>query len=223
MRLTLMTLALLATAAGPLAAQTAAPPDAAPAAETAAPAPGGGGLPGSAEAMPVAGKYVFDPDHCHIVWSYEHMGFSTSNGLVRGITGSITIDPADPGAATVEASFPLSALQTVSANLDQHIMGADFFHGAAPETAITFKSTAVEVTGDRTARVSGDLTLNGVTRPVTLDVQLRGVGEDPIVGKPSVGFQGTGTLKRSDFNLGAFAPAVSDEVRVEINLEAHKG
>jgi len=222
MRLTLTTLALLAMTAGPLAAQTAPAPDAAAPASPAAAAPAGG-MPGSEDALPVAGTYIFDPDHCHIVWSYEHMGFSTSTGLIRGVMGSITIDPADPAAASVEASFPLSALKTVSANLDQHMMGADFFNGAAPDTAITFRSTAVEVTGDRTAKVTGDLTLNGVTKPVTLDVRMRGAGEDPIVQKPSVGFQGTATIKRSDFNLGAFAPAVSDEVQVQVNVEAHKG
>lgn len=230
MRLTLSTLALLALAATPLSAQTApadsAPAEsgqpadaaAAPAGDTAAP----GSLPGSEEAVPVAGTYAFDPEHSHIVWTYEHMGFSTSTGLIRGVTGSITLDPADPGAATVQASFPLSALKTVSATLDQHMMGDDFFAGAAPDTAVTFTSTAVEVTGDRTATVTGDLTLNGVTKPVTLEVRMRGVGQDPVTGAFATGFQATGTLLRSDFNLGAFAPAVSDEVRVEINVEAHK-
>lgn len=221
MRLTLTTLALLAMTAAPLAAQTAPAGDAAPADGAAAPA--AGGLPGSDEALPEAGTYAFDPDHSHIVWRYEHMGFSTSTGLIRGVTGSITLDPANPAAATVQASFPLSSLQTVSTNLDQHMMGDDFFAGAAPDTAITFTSTAVEVTGDRTAKVTGDVTLNGVTKPLTLDVTMRGVGQDPVINQPSVGFQGTGTLKRSDFNLGAFAPAVSDEVQVEVNVEAHKG
>ena len=217
MRLTLTTFALLAITALPLSAQTAAPTDAPSAAE----APSAIADP-AAEAV-VAGSYAFDPQHSHIVYTYEHMGFSTSTGLVRGVTGTITLDPADPAAATVEASFPLSSLKTVSADLDEHIMGPDFFNGEAPETAITFTSTTVEVTGDQTATVTGDLTLNGQTKPVTLDVTLRKAGEDPIVGALSVGFQATGTVKRSDFGLGAFAPAVSDEVQVTINVEAHKG
>lgn len=226
MRLILSTFALLAMTAGPIAAQTAPAEDAAPAAEAAAPAAQpapADALPGSQDALPDAGTYAFDPDHCHIVWTYEHMGFSTSTGLIRGVTGAITLDPADPGASTVEASFPLSAFQTVSVNLDQHLSGDEFFGGAAPDTAITFKSTAVEVTGDRTAKVTGDVTLNGVTKPLTLDVTMRGVGQDPVVDKPSVGFQATGVLLRSDFDLDAFAPAVSDEVQIEINVEAHKG
>ena len=103
------------------------------------------------------------------------------------------------------------------------MMGDDLFAGDPPDTAVTFASTGVEVTGDRTAKITGDLTLNGITSPVTLDVTMRGVGQDPVVGKPSVGFQATGTLLRSDFGLGAFAPAVSDEVQLEVNVEAHKG
>ena len=215
MRLTLTTLALLTLSAFPLSAQTAAPADAPSATDAAAAEP-------AAQAL-VAGSYAFDPQHSHIVYTYEHMGFSTSTGLVRGVTGTITLDPADPAAATVEASFPLSSLKTVSADLDEHMMGPDFFNGQAPETAITFKSTAVEVTGDHTAKVTGDLTLNGQTSPVTLDVTLRKAGEDPVVGALSAGFQALGTVKRSDFGLGAFAPAVSDEVQVTINVEAHKG
>ena len=139
------------------------------------------------------------------------------------MTGTITLDPADPAAAVVEARFPLSALRTVSAALDRDMMGADFFDGASPDTAITFRSTVVEVTGDAAAKVTGDLTLNGVTKPVTLDVTLRRLGESPVTGLPTAGFRATGTMKRSDFNLGAFAPAVSDEVEIEVNVEAQKG
>ena len=130
------------------------------------------------------------------------MGFSNSTGMVRGVTGTLTLDGADPARSTIEASFPLSALQTVSATLDGHIMGKDFFDDAAPDTAITFKSTAVEPTGDMTANVTGDLTLNGQTRPVTLEVELRQVAVDPVSNVPTAGFRATGTIKRSDFGLG---------------------
>ncbi len=119
--------------------------------------------------------------------------------------------------------FPLSSLQTIAPELDEHLMSKDFFDGAAPATAITFDSTDVQLTGDTTARVTGDLTLNGVTKPVTLDVTLRRMGQDPMTQKPVAGFDITGTMKRSDFNLGAFAPAVSDEVDLLISVEALKG
>ena len=200
--------AVLATAL-PVAAQQAAPADPAAAAQT-------------APAERVAGTYQLDPDHTQVLFTYDHMGFSRSTGMVRGITGSVTLDPATPEKSAVEASFPLSALMTVSADLDKHLSSKDFFNGAAPDTAITFKSTAVEPSGDK-ARVTGDLTLNGVTKPVTLDVTLRQMGESPMTKKPAAGFEATGTLKRSDFNLGAFAPAVSDEVQLTINAEAQKG
>jgi len=224
--------ALLLATALPLVAQTAG--QEAPAAESAAPAAtapateGAAGAQAQAPAAPepveASGTYAFDPNHTHIVWSYEHMGFSTSTGVIRGVTGSVTLDPADPAASTVEASFPLSALQSVSPELDRHLIeNEEFFAGAPADTAITFRSTAVEPTGDTTARVTGDLTLNGQTRPVTLDVTLRQSAVNPIDKVEAVGFQATGTLKRSDFGLGAFAPAVSDEVEITINAEGHKG
>lgn len=169
-----------------------------------------------------AGEYRLDPHHSQVVFSYDHMGMSTSRGMVRGVAGTVTLDPADPGASRVEAMFPLSALQTVTPELDEHLMGKDFFNGAAPATAVTFTSTDVQPTGEGTAQVTGDLTLNGVTRPLTLEVTLRRMGENPMTKKPAAGFEATGSLLRSDFNLGAFAPAVSDRVDLLISAEAVK-
>ena len=156
------------------------------------------------------------------MFSYDHTGFSTSHGFVNGVTGSVTLDKADPSKSTVEASFPLGSLRTIAASLDTHIMGDDFFKGAAADTAVTFKSTSVNMEGDDEAKVTGDLTLNGVTKPVTLDVELKKAGAHPMTGKPAVGFDIETKIKRSDFNLGAFAPAVSDEVEIDIAVEASK-
>ncbi|WP_299359213.1 YceI family protein [uncultured Paracoccus sp.] len=170
-----------------------------------------------------AGEYVFDQSHSQIVFSYDHMGMSTSHGVIRGVAGTITLDPADPANSKVEALFPLSSIQTIAPELDEHLGTEDFFAGAAPATAITFTSTSVEQTGPTTARVTGDLLLNDVTRPVTLDVTLRKLGAHPMTGQPAAGFDITGTINRSDFNLGAFAPAVGDEVDLQISVEAAKG
>ena len=226
-------LALSLALAGPGLAQTApaadaAPADAAPAAQApAAPAPADASAPPPApEETPagqIGGTYVFDPEHSQIVFSYDHMGFSTSRGFVNGVTGQVTLDEADPSKSTVEAQFPLSALRTVAPTLDEHLLSDDFFKGATAETLITFTSTAVTPKGDNEAEVTGDLTMNGVTRPVTLEVELNRAASSPMLGKPAVGFEIEGTLKRSDFGLGAFAPAVSDEVKIEIAVEALKG
>ncbi|MRX49088.1 hypothetical protein GI374_01270 [Paracoccus sp. S-4012] len=178
---------------------------------------------GGLEMVEPGGTWEFDPEHSHVIWSYDHMGFSTSTGTIRGVTGTVTLDQDNPANSSVEASFPLSALKSVSALLDEHLMGDDFFAGAAPDTAITFRSTSVEPTGDKTAKVTGNVELNGVTQPLVLDVTLRQTAVDPVTQLPTAGFAATGTLLRTDFNLGAFAPAVSDEIKLVINVEAKKG
>ncbi|MDO5620193.1 MAG: YceI family protein [Paracoccus sp. (in: a-proteobacteria)] len=185
----------------------------------------------SAEAVPAseataaaveAGTYGFDADHSQIVFHYNHMGFSTSFGFVNGLSGEAVLDPADPAKSTITASFPLSKLQTVSKGLDEHLMGDDFFKGAAPDTQVTFVSTEVAPDGDNKAKVTGDLTLNGVTKPVVLDVTLNKAAPSPMTNVATVGFEATTEIKRSDFNLGAFVPAVSDEVQIRIDAEMNK-
>ena len=209
--------------APPLAAQDAAPAEA-PAAEApatdAAAAPAT--KPGSDATMPDAGTYEFDPSHSQVVFSYDHMGFSTSHGFVNGVEGTIVLDPADPSKSSVEASFPLSALRTVDAELDEHLMGPDFFNVTGEAPLVTFKSTSVEPDGKDEARVTGDLTLNGITKPVVLEVEFNGAGLDPLTQAPTIGFSIESELKRSDFNLGAFAPMVDDEVEIDIDIEAKK-
>ncbi|MBA4492083.1 polyisoprenoid-binding protein [Paracoccus sp. S1E-3] len=220
--------------APPLAAQDAAPapvaeaPAQAPAAADAAPSaasaqtPAPMPIPASKTTTPDAGAYAFDPAHSQAVFTYDHMGFSTSRGFVNGIEGTITLDPADPAKSSVEASFPLSALQTLDAGLDKLVMGPDFFNVTGDAPLVTFKSTSVEPDGDDEARVTGDLTLNGITRPVVLEVEFNGAGLDPITQVPTIGFSIEAELKRSDFNLGGFSPAVEDEVEIDIEIEAKK-
>lgn len=192
-----------------------------------APAPAAATAP--AAAAPVAadtntsGTYNFDPDHSQIIFTYDHLGFSQSTGMVRGVTGTINLDTATPANSTVEASFPVSALLTPAKALDEHLMGDQFFKGIAPDTAVTFKSTSVVPDGDDEAKVTGDLTLNGVTKPVTLEVDLKKMAPNPMSNKPAVGFEAETKIKRSDFNLGAFTPAVGDEVELKIAIEAQKG
>jgi len=176
-----------------------------------------------AAAADIGGTYSFDPAHSQIVFSYNHMGFSVSYGMINGVTGQITLDAENPANSTVEASFPLSSIRTIDAGLDEHIYGEEMLNGAAPATAVTFRSTKVELEDDDEAKVTGELTLNGVTAPVTLDVDLMKAAPNPMTQKPAVGFVAEGEIKRSDFNLGAFAPAVSDEMEIRISVEAMKG
>jgi len=164
-------------------------------------------------------SYVLDSSHSQIVFEYNHLGFSTTYGMFSGFEGAIEFDAEDPAASSVEVSFPVISMFTGWEARDQHFMSGDFFD-AAEDEMVTFASTSIEVTGDTTALISGDLTLNDVTIPVVLDAQLNQAGTHPIANKEWLGFSATTTLVRSDFNVGAFAPYVSDEVKVAISIEA---
>jgi polyisoprenoid-binding protein YceI len=175
-------------------------------------------LAGAALAAPE--EYTIDTSHAQIVFSYDHLGFSTTTGMFGDITGTITFDAEDPAASSVNATFPVASLMTGFQGRDEHFASPDFFgaEGAAPE--VTFVSTGIEVTGENTALITGDLTLNGVTQEVVLDTVLNQQGTHPMEQKPWLGFDATTTLTRSEWNLGMFAPAVSDEVEVSISIEA---
>lgn len=176
-------------------------------------------------AAPTAGvtTWNFDPSHSQILFSYSHMGFSTTYGLFSGFDGVIQLDEAAPENSSVEVSFPVRTMLTGWEERFGHFMSDDFF--GAPEgdeQMVTFKSTAVELTGDNEANITGDLTLNGVTKSVVLEAELNQQGDHPAAGKPWIGFDAETTIKRSDFDLGMFAPAVGDEVEIDISVEATK-
>ncbi|MFN4160100.1 MAG: YceI family protein [Gemmobacter sp.] len=183
----------------------------------------------AAAALAVAGlpalaapeAYKIDASHAQIVFSYNHLGYSTGYGMFSGFEGEIAFDAENPAASSVTVSFPVRSMLTGWEARFEHFMSPDFF-GAAGDEAVSFASTAIEVTGETTARITGDLTLNGVTKPVVLDAVLNAASVHPMEGKPWAGFSATTTLLRSDFGLGLFAPFVSDEVAVQISLEAMK-
>lgn len=175
----------------------------------------------AAPAFAEAENYVLDPSHSQIVFSYNHLGYSTSYGMFGGFEGQIAFDQANPAASSVQVAFPVTTMLTGWQARFDHFMSPDFF-GATEDKTVSFKSTAIEVTGEKTAKITGDLTLNGVTKSVTLDAALTQAGEHPMEKKPWAGFTGTTTLLRSDYNLGMFAPYVSDEVQVMISVEAMK-
>ncbi|UWR21059.1 YceI family protein [Sulfitobacter sp. S190] len=168
-----------------------------------------------------AEKYVLDSSHSQVLFSYNHLGFSTTFGMFSGFEGEIMFDAEDPSNSTVTVSMPTKSMFTGWEQREAHFMSDDFF-GATDEDVITFTSTAIEVTGDDTAKITGDLTMNDVTKSVVLDATLNQTGTHPMAQKAWAGFDATTTLLRSDFNVGAFAPNVSDEVDVTISIEAMK-
>lgn len=175
----------------------------------------------AALAEPVA--YDFDPSHSQVVFDYTHMGFSTSTAIINGVTGKLMLDKENPSNSSVEATIPMSGLHMIATDLDAHLFGKDFFNTDKASAVATFKSTKVEVDDDQDeAKVTGDFTLNGVTKPVVLDVDLKQIANHPMSGKEVAGFDAETKIKRSDFNLGGFAPAVEDELDVTISVEASK-
>ncbi|HVF94737.1 MAG TPA: YceI family protein [Sphingomonas sp.] len=197
--------AALALAAAPILAQgpTAAPGSKNPAAVT-------------------GGTYKADPGHTLVTWTLDHLGFSPYTGIFGDVTGTLTLDPKNLGATKVDMTIPVSKVTTASSGLTAHLTRAgkaggkpDFFGAAAADAR--FVSTAVVATG-QTAKLTGNLTLNGVTKPVTLDVHFYGAGKMPaqMGGKENVGFHAVGTIMRSEFGLGFGIPMVGDAVKLDI-------
>ncbi|NID04363.1 polyisoprenoid-binding protein [Luteibacter jiangsuensis] len=173
---------------------------------------------GTAVAAPVT--YKLDPGHTMVLFSWNHFGFSNPTANLGQVDGTLVYDEKDPSKATVEATLPLSGLDSFVPKLDEHLKSADFLD-AAKYPNVTFKSTKVTPAGKGKLKVVGDLTVHGVTKPVTLDVTLNKIGPHPMMKVQTVGFDATTTLKRSDFGVGAYVPNVSDEIKVRITTEAH--
>ncbi|WP_298434992.1 YceI family protein [uncultured Jannaschia sp.] len=165
--------------------------------------------------------YVLDASHSQIVFNYNHLGFSTTWGMFSGFEGEIMFDADDPANSSVNVSMPASMMFTGWEQRDQHLQSPDFLDVAANDT-VSFSSTGIEVTGEDTALITGDLTVGGVTQEVVLDAKLNQQADHPMENKPWLGFDATTTLLRSEFDAGQFAPFVSDEVNVIISIEAQK-
>ncbi len=167
-------------------------------------------------------KYNLDPGHSNVLFSFNHLGFANIYGMFSGFDGEIMFDQENPANSSVKVEFPIKTMLTGWEKRFAHFMSADFFD-ATDEEMVTFVSTSIEVTGDTTALITGDLTLNGVTKSVVLDAKLNSVVEEhPLNKKQWAGFDATTTLVRSDYNVGNFAPFVSDEIPVIISIEAGK-
>lgn len=163
------------------------------------------------------GAYAIEPVHTRILFSLSHLGTSTWYGDFTHASGSAKIDPAHPGASSVEVSVPVDSVSTTNAALDAELKGADWFDAAKFPT-MTFKSRQITATGPNQGQIVGDLTLHGVTRPVTLQVTFHGVGPNPMTHAYTAGFDATGVIKRSDFGVAKYAPSiVGDDVTLIIS------
>lgn len=173
----------------------------------------------SLSAFAAPATYTLDPNHTLVLASWNHFGFSNPVANFGQVDGTIVYDADNVGASSVQVTLPLAGLNSFVPKFDDHLRSADFFEAAKYPNA-TFKSTKVEAAGEGKLKVTGDLTIKDKTRPVVLDVRLNKAAEHPMSKQPTIGFDATTTLKRSDFGVGKFAPNVSDEVTLRITTEA---
>ena len=163
--------------------------------------------------------YKIDPTHTIVLAQWNHFGFSNPSASFGNVEGTLVYDAADVARSSVEVTLPLSGLEGFSAKFNEHLRSADFFDAAKFPKA-TFKSTKVEAAGEGKLKVTGDLTVKDITRPVVLDATLNKAADHPMTKAPTIGFDATTTLSRTEFGVGNYAPAVSDEVELRITTEA---
>jgi polyisoprenoid-binding protein YceI len=164
--------------------------------------------------------YVIDGNHSMPRFAYSHMGFSTQESRFDKATGTIVIDRAAK-TGSVDVTIDAKSVDSGYPTFNEHLQGEDFFNTAKFPT-ITFKSSSMKFNGDSVASVDGDLTIKGVTKPVTLTVVSFKCMPHPMMKKDACGATATATVKRSDFNAGKYAPLVSDEVVLTIPVESIK-
>jgi len=165
-----------------------------------------------------AGTYKSDPTHAYVDFSYNHLGLSNPSLSFDTFEITMQLDPADVAATTISMTMDPASVVAGSEIWKEHLTSADWFDVEAnPE--ITFTSTSVEGAGDGAYVVDGELMLAGQTVPVTMNVTLNAAMNHPMSGDPVIGIDAGGEVLRSDFGLGKAAPAVSDEVQIELSAE----
>lgn len=165
-----------------------------------------------------SGIYVLDPAHGKITWSVDHMGFSTYVGQFTDVGANLDLNVQNPSASRLNATVMMDSVGTFHDGLDKHLKTADFFD-TAKHPAATFRATGIRLIDRDTAKISGNLTLRGVTRPIVFDADFNQAGVNPLDKVYSVGFDGRAKIKRSDFGINYGLPAVGDEVTLHFEAE----
>ena len=174
----------------------------------------------TAPAFAAPATYGVEPNHTYPRFSYSHLGFSTQQSRFDKTTGAVVYDK-EGKTGSVDITIDTRSVNTGSALFNQHIQAEDFLDTAQYPT-VTFKSSKIVFDGDKPVSIEGDLTMKGVTKRVTLTVTRFLAAPHPIQKKDTIGADAYTIVKRSDFNMGKYAPAVSDEVRIDIAIEALK-
>lgn len=163
-----------------------------------------------------AGSYTVEPNHTRVQFTVAHMGFTDWYGDFTHVAGTLRIDPAHVEASKLDISIPVASVSTTNATLDGELK-SDQWLGADQFPTIRFVSTRVVRTGPSKATITGDLTLHGVTKPVTLVASFNGAGVNPLDKSYTAGFNATATIKRSDYGVKTYVPLIGDETVIRIS------
>ena len=163
-----------------------------------------------------SGTYKVDPNHTQVMFGVSHMGFTTYYGAFTASAGTLALDPAKPDSSTLDVTVKTGSVAVASPKLQDELKSNAWLDATQFPDA-TFKSTKVTKTGATTADVTGDLTLHGVTKPVTLAVTYMNAGQNPLNKAYTAGFEAKGTIKRSDFGVKTYVPLIGDEVELIIS------
>lgn len=166
-------------------------------------------------------NYKIDPAHTAVAFIVNHVGFSNVIGRFNTVGGDVSFDKDAVEKSTVTVTIDTTSVDTNHAKRDEHLRSPDFFN-AKEFPKMTFKSTKIEKTGDKTGKLHGDLTMLGVTKPVVLDVTFNKDGVSPASKLETAGFSARGTVKRTEFGMKYGAPAIGDDIQLLIEIEAVK-
>lgn len=178
----------------------------------------------AAESLDIpSGTYKNDPTHTSVMWKVNHFGFSNYTGMFeRGaITATVNLDADDVTQSSLDAGVTGTEVATLDPRgngFDEEI-ASDMFINAVQHPSVSFKSTDIEVTGDNTANIHGELTLAGVTLPIVLETTLNAAANHPMAGAPAFGISAVGTFDRTDFGVESLAGPVGTDVTIEIQAE----
>lgn len=165
-----------------------------------------------------AGAYRLDAAHGKITWSLSHLGYSTYYGQITDVAAEAELDPKAPEKSRIAVTVGTTSVTGLNERLDTQLRGPDFFDTQKFPTA-RFVSISVEPTSPTTARITGNLTLKGITRPISFDATFNQAGLHPVDKQYTVGFDGRAIIKRSEFGISAYLPLVGDEVTLRLEGE----
>ncbi|WP_426703050.1 YceI family protein [Rhodanobacter sp. Col0626] len=163
------------------------------------------------------GDYIPDPLHSHVLFEVSHFGLSTYIGEFTELTGTLRLDPARFADARLKVTVPVASVRTSSSVLDEELKGPRWLDGET-YPAVTFEAVSVEPRMDGSLLVSGHLSLHGITREVALVARFHGSGINPVKQAYTVGFDVSGSIRRSDFGVSASLPLIGDELKLVISV-----